>query len=74
MENKKGKTEMARELYEKVLQLEPNNSDAWHLLGLLLADLKMLAKAQTSIKKAMKYWVQKKLVLVKYFQNLYNNS
>lgn len=49
-----GEAEQAEKLYRQLLEQEPNNTDALHLLGILLAQRGKFLEAQKYIEKAIK--------------------
>ena len=53
--HKQGKLTEAKQLYEKILKQEPENAEAWDLIGLLYYQINNFTKAEECIKNALKY-------------------
>lgn len=53
--HKQGKLTEAKQLYEKILKQEPENAEAWDLIGLLYYQINDFNKAEECIKNALKY-------------------
>lgn len=53
--HKQGKLTEAKQLYEKILKQEPENAEAWDLIGLLYYQINDFTKAEECIKNALKY-------------------
>jgi len=49
-----GRNDEAREMFREIIDLAPENGDAYYSLGLLLAEMKELEEARNALMRAVK--------------------